>query len=120
MNAIRARQKPIGPTATSMNGRRRPSGVWNVSLQGPITRGSVRAKRPSAARTAPISEVDVVYCPSTGGREAAVVVSDPARPSAPTPSLRIVATLEPSSATGVVADGETAADDIDDRPLCTG
>ena len=68
MNAISARQKPIGPIATSMNGRRRPSGVWNVSLQGPITSGSVRAKMPSAASTAPISEVDVVYCPSTGGR----------------------------------------------------
>ena len=31
-----------------MNGRRRPSGVWNVSLQGPITTGSVSANRPSA------------------------------------------------------------------------
>ena len=62
MNAIRARQKPIGPIATSMNGRRRPIGVWNVSLQGPITSGSVRAKIPSAASTAPISEVDSVYC----------------------------------------------------------
>jgi len=49
-----------------------------------------------------------------------VVVSDHARPSAPTPSLTMVATLEPSSAIGAVADGETAADDVDDRPLCTG
>ena len=68
MNAIRARQNPIGPIATSMNGRRRPIGVWNVSLQGPITSGSVNANRPSAARTAPISDVDSVYSPSTGGR----------------------------------------------------
>ena len=59
MNAISARQKPIGPTATSMNGRRRPSGVWNVSLQGPITSGRVSAKTPSAASTAPISEVEL-------------------------------------------------------------
>ena len=120
MKAISARQNPIGPTATSMNGRRRPSGVWNVSLQGPITSGSVSAKIPSAASTAPISEVDSVYWPSTGGRYAAVVVRDQARPSAPTPSLTMVATLEPSSASGVAADGETAADDVDDRPLCTG
>ena len=41
MNAIRARQNPIGPTATSMKGLRRPSGVWKVSLHGPITSGSV-------------------------------------------------------------------------------
>ena len=68
MKAIRARQKPIGPTATSMKGRRRPSGVWNVSLQGPITSGKVRAKAPSAASTAPISDVELVYSPSTGGR----------------------------------------------------
>ena len=87
MNAISARQNPIGPTATSMNGRRRPIGVWKVSLQGPITSGSVSAKTPSAASTAPISEVEPVYSPSTGGRYAAVVVSDQARPNAPTPEL---------------------------------
>ena len=68
MNAISARQNPIGPTATSMKGRRRPIGVWNVSLQGPITSGSVSAKSPSAASTAPINEVDSVYAPRTGGR----------------------------------------------------
>ena len=56
MKAISARQKHIGPTATAMNGLRRPSGVWNVSLQGPITSGRVSAKSPSAASTAPISE----------------------------------------------------------------
>ena len=37
MNAISARQKPSGPSAASMNGLRRPIGVWNVSLHGPIT-----------------------------------------------------------------------------------
>ena len=60
MKAISARQKPIGPTATSMKGRRRPSGVWNVSLQGPITSGSVSAKAPSAASTAAINDVELV------------------------------------------------------------
>src|SRR3954453_1806220 len=118
MNAISARQNTIGPIATSMNGRRRPRGVWNVSLQGPITSGSVSANRPSAARTAAISEVELVYLPSSGGRYAAVVVSDQARPKAPRPSLKIVEMLEGCS--GAAADGETAADDIDDRPLSTG
>ena len=55
MNASRASANAIGPSATSMNGRRRPSGVWNVSLHGPITSGSVRAKTPSAASTRPTS-----------------------------------------------------------------
>ena len=68
MNAISAKQKAIGPTAASMNGRRRPSGVWNVSLHGPITSGSVSAKTPSAASTAAINDVESVYLPSTGGR----------------------------------------------------
>ena len=35
MNGISSRQNPIGQSATSMNGRRRPSGVWKESLQGP-------------------------------------------------------------------------------------
>ena len=68
MNAISARQNPIGPIATSMKGRRLPIGVWKVSLQGPITSGRVSAKTPSAASTAPISAVELVYSPSTGGR----------------------------------------------------
>ena len=58
MNAIRARQNPIGPTATSMKGLRRPSGVWKASLHGPITSGSVSAKAPSAASTSAISVVE--------------------------------------------------------------
>ena len=68
MNAINARQKAIGPIAASMNGRRRPSGVWNASLHGPITSGSVSANTPSAASTAAINDVESVYGPSTGGR----------------------------------------------------
>ena len=68
MNAISARQKPIGPSATSMNGRRRPSGVWKLSLHGPITSGSEIAKSPSAARTSAIRVADVVNWPSSGGR----------------------------------------------------
>src|SRR4051812_10625890 len=148
MNAISARQNAIGPIATSMNGRRRPRGVWNVSLQGPITSGSVSANRPSAARTAAISEGELVYLPSSGGRYAAVVVSDQARPKAPRPSLKIVENVEGGPGPGAVlvcargrrkargrslkmvemlegcsgaaGAGETAADDIDDRPLSTG
>ena len=68
MNASSARQKPSGPTATSMNGRRRPSGVWKPSLQGPITSGRVSANRPSAARTSAIRVVDPVKRSSNGGR----------------------------------------------------
>ena len=68
MNAISVRQKHIGPSATSMNGRRRPSGVWKVSLQGPITSGSVRAKTPSEPRTSPIRPPEEVKRPSSGGR----------------------------------------------------
>ena len=60
MNAIRASANAIGPSATSMNGRRRPSGVWNVSLHGPITSGNVSANAPSAARTSPTSVVESV------------------------------------------------------------
>jgi hypothetical protein len=88
MNAISARQKPIGPSATSMNGRRRPRGVWNVSLHGPITSGSVIAKSPSAASTSAISVAEVVNWPSSGGRYAAVVVSENASPKAPRPSVQ--------------------------------
>ena len=86
MNAISARQKPIGPSAASMNGRRRPSGVWKVSLQGPITTGSVNAKMPSAASTAAIIVRESVKRPSRGGRYAAVVVIEKASPKAPSPS----------------------------------
>ena len=120
MKAISASAKTIGPSATSMNGRRRPSGVWNVSLQGPITSGSVSANAPSAARTRPTSVVEPVYCCRIGGRYAEVVVSAQARPSAPDPSARTFHRV------GVDASGddrrprEPAADDVDDRALCTG
>ena len=60
MNATSASANAIGPSATSMNGRLRPSGVWNVSLHGPITSGSVSAKTPSAASTSPTSVVESV------------------------------------------------------------
>ena len=88
MNAISARQNPIGPSATSMNGRRRPSGVWKVSLHGPITSGSVSANSPSAASTSAISVAESVNLPSSGGRYAAVVVSENASPKAPRPSVQ--------------------------------
>jgi hypothetical protein len=68
MKAIRARQKQIGPSATIMNGRRRPRGVWNESLHGPITSGSATANRPSAASTSAISVAELVNWPSSGGK----------------------------------------------------
>ena len=68
MNAIRARQKPIGKSAASMNGRRRPIGVRNVSLQGPMTSGTVSANSPSAASTAAITVCESVNSASSGGR----------------------------------------------------
>ena len=88
MNGISSRQKPIGGSATSMNGLRRPIGVWKVSLHGPITSGSVIANRPSAASTSAISVAEVVNWPSSGGRYAAVVVSENASPKAPRPSVQ--------------------------------
>ena len=43
MNGIRiAGRSPSGPSAASMNGLRRPIGVWNESLHGPITSGSAQ------------------------------------------------------------------------------
>src|SRR5436190_7654495 len=86
MNAISARQNAIGPSATTMKGRRLPSGVWNVSLHGPITSGSARAKTPSAPRTRAMSVRESVKRPRIGGRYAAVVVIENARPKAPSPS----------------------------------
>ena len=55
MNAISRSANPMGGTATSMNGRRRPSGVWNESLHGPITGEITSAKTPSAPRITPIT-----------------------------------------------------------------
>ena len=73
--------------------------MWKVSLQGPITSGSEIAKSPSAARTSAISVVEVVNWPSSGGRYAAVVVSENASPKAPRPSVQTttaVAGLRPA------------------------
>src|SRR5438034_11358497 len=85
MNATSARQNAIGPSATSMNGRRRPSGVWNVSDQGPITGDSVSAKNPSAPRTSAISVPDDVYRASSTCMYVVVVIAY-ASPNAPRPS----------------------------------
>lgn len=68
MKASRARQKAIGPSAASMNGRRRPIGVWNVSLHGPITSGRKSAKTPSAANTEALTLFESVKRSSNGGR----------------------------------------------------
>src|SRR5438552_378318 len=88
MNAISVRQKHIGPSATSMNGRTRPGGVWKVSLHGPITSGSVRAKIPSEPRMRPINPPESVNLERNGGRYAAVVVIENASPKAPNPSVQ--------------------------------
>jgi hypothetical protein len=88
MNATSSRQNPIGPSAASMNGRRRPSGVWKVSLHGPITGESASANTPSAPSTSPISVPDSVKRSSSGGRYAAVVVIENASPKAPSPSVQ--------------------------------
>src|SRR5919198_1592216 len=85
MNGIRTRQNAIGPTATSMNGRRRPSGVWKVSLHGPITGERSSAKTPSARSTRAISVPELVKWPSSTGRKVSVVI-EKARPKAPSPS----------------------------------
>ena len=88
MKATIARQKPIGQSAASMNGRRRPIGVWKVSLHGPITSGSEIAKTPSAASTAAIIVFESVNFASSGGRYAAVVVIENASPKAPSPRIQ--------------------------------
>src|SRR5215218_38724 len=85
MNATSARQKPIGPSATSMKGRRRPSGVWKVSDHGPITGESASANRPSEPSTSAISVPESVKRPSRTCRYVVVVIAN-ARPNAPSPS----------------------------------
>src|SRR5262249_38446643 len=134
MNGISSRQNAIGPTAASLNGLRRPSGVWNVSLHGPITGDKASANTPSAPRTSPINVPESVKRSSSGGREAAVVVIEKARPNAPRPSvkkrgvrtggLRAVAWAV-SCATKLerrrlAVPGQPAADDLDHRLLGNG
>src|SRR5262245_16975353 len=120
MNASSASANAIGPRAASMKGRRRPSGVWNVSLHGPITIGRVSAKNPSAASTSPTSVVELVYCLRIGGRYAAVVVSAQASPRAPVPRTSVSRRAWRRASDGDGGAGETAADDVDDRSLGTG
>src|SRR5205823_2670187 len=78
MNGTSSRQKAIGPSPTSMNGRRRPSGVWNESLHGPTIGESVKAKKPSAPMTRPIKEPDLVNVCRSGGRATEIVVIEKA------------------------------------------
>src|SRR5215210_812717 len=86
MNATSARQKPIGPSATSMNGRRLPIGVWKVSDHGPITGESASANSPSDPSTsdqrprvgeAPEQDLDVRRPPD---REREAERPEPERP----------------------------------------
>src|SRR5262245_36939005 len=89
MNAISARQKPIGASATSMNRRRRPSGGWKVSLHGPVISGSETGKKPPAEGAGAIDVFEFVKRPSWYGRYAATTVIENARPNAPRPSTQI-------------------------------
>src|SRR3989442_1174946 len=118
MNARIARQKPIGGIAASMNGRRRPIGVLNVSLHGPITSGSVSAKTPSAASTAAIIVLELVNRSRRGGRYAAVVVIEKARPNAPSPRIQ-TSPRRPGISTPS-PDEHALADDLHDRALRRG
>src|SRR6476620_10210375 len=133
MNGISRRQKPSGPSAANMNGRRRPIGVWKVSLHGPITGDNVSANTPSAPSTSPINVPDSVNRCRSGGRYAAVVVIENASPKAPAPriqkTLRLTAPdcRAASAVTCVTASdlgdyavgGEPAADHQNDHLLCT-
>ena len=76
-----------------MNGRRRPIGVWNVSLQGPMTSGTVNANRPSAAITAAISVWESVnFCEQRRevGRGRRDRESEPERAEAEEPDERAI------------------------------
>src|SRR5512138_155374 len=85
MNGRSASEKAIGASASSMNGRRRPSGSWVASLSGPTNSGMKKANTPSAASTRPMSVRESVNSERRGGRYAATVVIDQARPKAPRP-----------------------------------
>src|SRR3954470_11789018 len=117
MNATSARQNPIGATATSMNGRRRPSGVWKVSDHGPITGESARANRPSEPSTSAISVPESVKRPSRTCRYV-VVVSANARPNAPSPSDHVRPRWNAGASARwsvVPVGGEARADHLHDR-----
>src|SRR3954466_11710828 len=132
MNGISSSVKPSGPIAASMNGRRRPSGVWNVSLHGPMTGESAIAKTPSAPRTRPITVPESVKRESSGGRYAAVGVIENASPKPPRPSRqksdrlrgrgagRSSSAVAPATVLGGrdrSVGGEASAHDLHDRPL---
>ena len=68
MKATIASATAIGASARSMNGRRRPSDVRVASLSGPTRSGTKIAKTPSAASTRPISVLESVNSPRSGGR----------------------------------------------------
>ena len=72
---------------------------------------------PSAPSTSPISEPDSVKRWSSYGRYAAVVVIENASPNAPSPRSRRGGGCLSSGARRGPLGGETAADDVDDRPL---
>jgi hypothetical protein len=77
--------------------------VWKVSLHGPITGESAIANTPSAPRTSPISVPESVNRESSGGRYAAVVVIENARPNAPRPSVQKSVRLTPGGARRSIA-----------------
>ena len=118
MNASRARRSRAARRATSMNGRRRPSGVWKPSLHGPITSGRVSANTPSAARTSAISVVEsgeaLEHRRQVGGGRRQRP-REPERPDAEDDDRACAAARQ--AATG--AGGETAADDLDHGALGT-
>ena len=68
MKATLASATAIGASARIMNGRRRPKEVWVASLTGPTSSGTKKANTPSAARTSPISVLESVKSPRSGGR----------------------------------------------------
>ena len=68
MNGSSASETAMGTSASTMKGRRRPSGRCVASLIGPTKSGMKNAKTPSAARTSPMSVAEWVNSPSTGGR----------------------------------------------------
>lgn len=68
MKATLASATAIGTSARAMYGRRRPNDACVASLIGPTSSGTKNAKTPSAASTSPISVLDSVNLPRTGGR----------------------------------------------------